>query len=1123
MLADFAVLEEVTMATISWIDGYGNWNTAADWSTGTVPGPGDSVVITQSGPEITTNAGSVASLTTSTFFDIAYGSSPASAGSLTVTGNFTETGGSAFVAGSINEEATLTVDGTLANSGGFSVGSNSANALASVYANAFTNTGTIYLVGGPGVPVLLDIGSAAGFGTAGVVTGGVNLTGNSQIEFASGQITSIGTGGSLTLNDADGGGAYIEDSGSTGSNSALVGLSSSAGGFLLENGYSFSTSGDFITSGNLDVDNDSYAGGSNLTINGTLNNSGSVAIGNGLGDMPTTVTANALIDNNNLGTISLDGSSSTLVQLDVNVAAGFGTAGVLSGKVSLTGDSLIEFASGEITSIIGSLTLNGNEAFVADAGSTGSNSALNGLSSISEGILTLQSGASITTNGNLTNSQGSALYVDFGQAGGGSSLTVDGTLINNGSANLGEGSGAAGTTVDVNGLTNTGSITLGSNANTQALLDAGAAAGFGTAGILTGQVYLYNNALLEFASGQITSIAQAASLELYGSKTFIADAGSTSSNSALTGLTNNSGSLTLQDGASVSLSEGLTSSGGINVDNGSSGASSLTVNGTLANSGTVIVGNSGETSSATVSANGLTNSGTINITGKTGAQASFTIDGAASNSASVTINAAASLTVTGGASYTQSSGGTGVFGTLGAAAVNVTGGALEGIGGSVDGSVGNTGGDVVAGINPGSSPTPGLLTIDGNYAQSGTGVFTEVIGGTGSGQAGALDVSGGTVTLSGGALQVDFANGFKPTLGETFTVMNFTPGDLNGQFASIAYNNGSSTVTGNSSRVNIGGGLAMEVVYGAGNIELDTVTDVGPSDNFTGNASSDILGWNPSTGVIGDFVMTGGVAGAFQDIAWVNPSSGYQVVGSGDFYGSGTADILLANSSGFIGQFEMSSNTATWQGIGLINSGTGWAVAGTGDFYGNGTDDILLANQSAGQIGEFEMNNGVATWQGIGTVNAAAGWAVAGTGDFFGTGTGDILLANQSAGQIGMFEMNKGVASWQGIGTVDASSGWAVAGTGDFFGNGTDDILLANTQTGALGMFAMHNGVASWQSIGTVGAGWQVAGAGDYFGNGTSDILLQNASTGGIGMFAMNNGVASWQGIASLPTGWHVS
>ena len=33
------------MTTKTWIDGTGNWNTAADWNTGTVPGPGDDAVI----------------------------------------------------------------------------------------------------------------------------------------------------------------------------------------------------------------------------------------------------------------------------------------------------------------------------------------------------------------------------------------------------------------------------------------------------------------------------------------------------------------------------------------------------------------------------------------------------------------------------------------------------------------------------------------------------------------------------------------------------------------------------------------------------------------------------------------------------------------------------------------------------------------------------------------------------------------------------------------------------------------------------------------------------------------------------------------------------------------------
>ena len=68
-----------------------------------------------------------------------------------------------------------------------------------------------------------------------------------------------------------------------------------------------------------------------------------------------------------------------------------------------------------------------------------------------------------------------------------------------------------------------------------------AVAGFGAAGVLTGQVNLSGNALLEFDSGQIASVASGAELSLYGSSAFVADAGSAASNSALTGLTSNAG------------------------------------------------------------------------------------------------------------------------------------------------------------------------------------------------------------------------------------------------------------------------------------------------------------------------------------------------------------------------------------------------------------------------------------------------------------------------------------------------------------------------------------------------------------------------------------------------------
>ena len=68
-------------------------------------------------------------------------------------------------------------------------------------------------------------------------------------------------------------------------------------------------------------------------------------------------------------------------------AAGFGTAGTLSGTVRLAGDSAIEFTSGQISTIAAGATLllYGNNAFIEDSTALGSNSALKGLASIGAG------------------------------------------------------------------------------------------------------------------------------------------------------------------------------------------------------------------------------------------------------------------------------------------------------------------------------------------------------------------------------------------------------------------------------------------------------------------------------------------------------------------------------------------------------------------------------------------------------------------------------------------------------------------------------------------------------------------------------------------------------------------
>jgi hypothetical protein len=182
----------------------------------------------------------------------------------------------------------------------------------------------------------------------------------------------------LHLNGSD---AFIEDSTALGSNSALTGLASIAENatFSLENGASVSTTGSLTNDGLISLDANTGDGGSNLTVGGTLTNDVELTIGN------TTLSASdavATASLDNTGLIQLIGSGANL---DVTGSAGFGTAGVLSGAVGVYGDSAIEFASGQITSLAAhaQLYLNGNGAFVEDSTAPSSNSALTGLASMS--------------------------------------------------------------------------------------------------------------------------------------------------------------------------------------------------------------------------------------------------------------------------------------------------------------------------------------------------------------------------------------------------------------------------------------------------------------------------------------------------------------------------------------------------------------------------------------------------------------------------------------------------------------------------------------------------------------------------------------------------------------------
>jgi hypothetical protein len=95
-------------------------------------------------------------------------------------------------------------------------------------------------------------------------------------------------------------------------------------------------------------------------------------------------------------------------------------------------------------------------------------------------------------------------------------------------------------------------------------------------------------------------------------------------------------------------------------------------------------------------------------------------------------------------------------------------------------------------------------------------------------------------------------------------------------------------------------------------------------------------------------------------------------------------------------------------------------IVGTGDFTGSGSDDILWENPANGTVGFWGIGNGLAiSWNVIGSASTA--YQVAGIGDYYGNGTDDILWRDASTGDTGIWQMNNGQATWHDLGIASTT------------------------------------------------------------------------------------------------------
>jgi autotransporter passenger strand-loop-strand repeat protein len=1050
--------------------------------------------------------------------------------------------------------STLAVGGTLTNAGYMYIGDDiSTNAPSTIVsADQLVDTGSITIYGGVGSSTAQGILNVSGSAAPAALTGNLTLYGNALVEFDGGSIGAIAAGGSVVLAAAN---AHIADAGATGSNSALTGLTSNAGSLQLGGGATVNLQGSFTNTGSVFVDYYYYTsiGGSTLTVNGTLTNSGSLYMGYG-GTVASTVSTAFLA---NTGTVYLYGGTGSNAAQVLLTVTGSAAPTVVTGNFDIYNDAAVEFAGSASASGIAAnsqISLSGANAFFETASATGSNSALARLSS-NAGTLELADGATLAIQGDLSNT--GLLSVDYYNAGAiDSSLSIAGTLNNAGSLYIGNSyTGLPGTTVTVAGLNNTGTIVLTGGTGAASYLATLDVASQAAPAVLAGTLSLSGNTLVEFTGGSISGIGQTGQINLYSGNAFIADAGATGSNSALTGLSSNAGILTLNSGVTLTTNGNFSNTGSLDVDSNyyNPVASTLTFGGVLNNTGYISIGYYGDQAGSTVSATGLNNTGYLYLEGSVTsgiAASTLNIAGAGTDGGYIVVEGSAtlsagSLSVISGGSVTVLSGGSVsgvVVGSGGieyvssggvAASGTIAGGTLDLAGGSVTAAdIAFTGSGGVLRLDTTTMPTNTILgfgsaqTIDlrvvsGGSAGSGSiNTANNVLTVTENGTPYSLHLdpnrnyTNATVVLtSDGSGGTDVTLNIPPTVISAGMSMTISAGEtednitiLSGGLL-IVLSGGTATDTTDEGTEILSGGTDIDgtiaaggtmLVSSGGNAADTTVSSLGGMTVMSGGSAT------TATITGGGFiaVQSGGVTISSMIAGSGSNPGGTGTVESAEFVVGGTALATMVSAGGDLlvsaGGVE-SGGTVGASGFEAVFTG-GTATATT--ITGGGELDVSAGGAAVGVtlLGGLLQDNGgsvtgtIVDAQGLQLVNSGAA-----TGTIVNTGGEEIVLAGATAnGTI----LSGGIQLVQGSATgtlVDSGSTLALASGG--VANGltlNPGATLAIVDGYVLSGYVVSAGYA-FEVGGGAGAGLPAA---------TASALATTVSSGGV-MIVASGGVAS--------------
>ncbi len=245
--------------------------------------------------------------------------------------------------------------------------------------------------------------------------------------------------------------------------------------------------------------------------------------------------------------------------------------------------------------------------------------------------------------------------------------------------------------------------------------------------------------------------------------------------------------------------------------------------------------------------------------------------------------------------------------------------------------------------------------------------------------------------------------------------------------------------------------------------------------------------------------------------AFVIATSSTARQGSTDANGDGKAEVVVRTSTG-----NSYSGTLNNQNkLVFTNSpdpGTGWTILGTGDFSGSGRSDLLMQETSTGTVKVWRGFEGPPDGEFI-LRTVKPGWVVAAITDIDGDGKADIIWrfystpANPSPnpddnGVVFVWFMN-GTQVDQVAARGGAPVSWQYIGAADLHGNGRGDMIWVSPAGAIRCITALPNRAYVNELIGNLPTGYSLIKTGDFDGDGKADLLFRDAA-GHVKLSTMN-------------------